>query len=109
MSYRYRFYPPEIDDWYDDDFDGRQYYYACYPACCPNPRCFPYNCEPSTNYATCCPNPKSIYNAYAYATYSACSPDSYTATACTPGGCSPNCNPNYCNPRGCRPRGCRPR
>ncbi len=119
MSYRNRFYPPEIVDWYDDDFDRQTYtyhsnahgvnYYGCYPICCPSPFCFPQNCEPSMNYATCCPNPNSMYNTVY--TSAGCMPsqEGYTATACTPYGCSPNCGPNFCNPRGCRPRGCRPR
>lgn len=103
MAYRYRFYPPEIDDWDYDYGDERQIMYSCGPACCPNPNCYPYSCVPSTNYATCCPNPNSIYNTSQYV--STCSPE-----------CRPTCNPRasgyYCNPGGCYPNGgqqhCRP-
>jgi hypothetical protein len=99
MAYRYRFYPPEIDDWDDPGFAGREIYYVCNPVCCPNPNCYPQTCVPSTNYATCCPNPNSIYNG-GTPIVSACSPE-----------CNPTCNPrSFCRPRYCYPRGgyCRP-
>ncbi len=98
MAYRYRYYPPEIDDWDDEGFAGeREYTYICYPVCCPHPNCYPRSCQPSTNYATCCPNPNSMYWG-----------GTQVVTACSP-ECRPDCSPRTCWPRYCRPRGCRPR
>lgn len=100
MAYRYRYYPPEIDEWDDPGYPGaRDYMYICNPVCCPNPNCYPRFCQPSTNYATCCPNPNSMYYGGVSQVVTACSPE-----------CRPTCNPRYygyCYPRGgshhCRP------
>ena len=100
MAYRYRYYPPEIDDWDDEDYGyERQTLYTCNPACCPNPNCFPQTCVPSTNFATCCPNPNSMYWGGSQVV-STCSPE-----------CRPTCNPRnygYCRPQGGGHHNCRP-